>query len=71
MRTEGDFEGGEGPSDFYLSIVKEHMKVNRNQFSENPSQVTCKGYNVTLLNARHCRFCQDIKNPGALFLFLK
>lgn len=45
------------------------MKVNRNQFFENPSQVTCKGNNVTLLNARHCRFCQDHKETWC-FIFI-
>lgn len=45
------------------------MKVNRNQFSENPSQVTCKGNNVTLLNARHCRFLSRHKGSWC-FIFI-
>lgn len=55
MRTEGDFEGGEDPSGFYLSFAKKHMKVNRNPSPNPNSQVSCEGNDVTWLSATHCR----------------
>jgi len=70
VRTEGDFEGGEDPSDFIHCKETYEIKTKIN-FLKTPPRSPVR--EITWHSSVPCAadFVKNMKKPSALFLFLK